>query len=142
MAERGAPAPWEMGKGEMAMVELTIQVPNQVARRLEPIRDRLPGLLSQLAEARLPLSSAPDVTRPADVPLAYAEVIKFLAGGPSLQEITAFKISDEAQARLRKLLDQNRESQLTSVEQAELDLYEHIEHVMILLKAQARASTA
>jgi len=124
------------------MVELTIQVPNQVARRLEPIRDRLPVLLSQLAQAQSPLPPVSNMTRPADLPLAYAEVIEFLAGGPSHREIAAFKISEEAQARLRKLLDKNRESLLTSAEQAELDLYEHIEHVMILLKAQARASTA
>ncbi len=74
----------------------------------------MPGLLSQLAEAQLPLPAVSNVTRPVDLPLAYAEAIKFLAGGPLLEEITAFKISDKAQARLRKLLDKNRESLLSS----------------------------
>jgi len=123
-------------------VELTLQVPNRVARRLEPIRDRLPALLSQIAEAQPPFSSPPVMTRPVNIPLAYAEVIEFLVSGPPPREITAFKISEKAQARLRKLLDKNRESLLTSAEQAELDLYEQIEHVMILLKARAHASTA
>ncbi|MBL7064006.1 MAG: hypothetical protein ISS49_07320 [Anaerolineae bacterium] len=123
-------------------VELTLQVPNRVARRLEPIRDRLPALLSQIAEARPPFSFPPVMTRPVNIPLAYAEVIEFLVSGPPPREITAFKVSEKAQARLRKLLDKNRESLLTSAEQAELDLYEQIEHVMILLKARAHASTA
>ena len=123
-------------------VELTLQVPNRVARRLEPIRDRLPALLSQIAEAQPPFSSPSVMTRPVNIPLAYAEMIEFLVSGPPPREITAFKVSEKAQARLRKLLDKNRESLLTSAEQAELDLYEQIEHVMILLKAQAHASTA
>lgn len=123
-------------------VELTLQVPNRVARRLEPIRDRLPALLSQIAEAQPPFSSPSVMTRPVNIPLAYAEVIEFLVSGPPPREITAFKVSEKAQARLRKLLDKNRESLLTSAEQAELDLYEQIEHVMILLKARAHASTA
>lgn len=125
----------------MMTVELTLQVPNRVARRLEPIRDRLPALLSQIAEAQPPFSSPP-VTRPVNIPLAYAEVIEFLVSGPPPREIISFKVSEKAQARLRKLLDKNRESLLTSAEQAELDLYEQIEHVMILLKARAHASTA
>ena len=61
------------------MVELTIQVPEQVVRRLEPIRDRLPMLLARVAETRSPFPAPPDATRPAGVPLAYAEVIEFLA---------------------------------------------------------------
>jgi len=142
MAEKGISAPWETEKGETTMVELTIQVPEQVIQRLEPIRDRLPMLLAQVAETRSPFPASPDATRPTDIPLAYAEVIEFLTRGPSLQEIIAFKVSDEAQARLRELLDRNRESLLTGDEQAELDLYEQIEHVMILLKAQAHTLTA
>jgi hypothetical protein len=125
------------------MVELTIQVPNEVARRLEPIRDRLPELLSQIAQALPPfLDPLPAVATPADAPSAYAEVIEFLVTGPTPQEIVAFKVSQEAQARLRDLLDKNREDTLTDAEQAELDLYEQIEHLMILLKARTHALLA
>jgi hypothetical protein len=128
------------------MVELTIRVSNDVARRLEPIRDRLPELLAQIAEAQLShlpsADSSPGVIRSADVASAYAEVINFLVTSPTPQEIVTFKISPEAQARLRTLLDRNREGTLTDAEQAELDLYEQIEHMMILLKARAHASLA
>ncbi len=71
--------------------------------------------------------------------LAYVEVLDFLAGDPSLQEIMSFKVSEDAQDRLRELLDKNREDRLTNAEEAELNLYEQIEHVMILLKAHAHA---
>jgi len=37
------------------------------------------------------------------------------------------------------LLDKNREGTLTEIEAAELDLYEQLEHMMILLKAKAHA---
>jgi len=131
--------PLQFKNEDAMMVELTIQMPSQVARRLEPIRDRLPALLLQIAEMRSLFSAPSDVIRPASVPLAYVEVLDFLAGDPSLQEIMSFKVSEEAQDRLRELLDKNREDRLTNAEEAELNLYEQIEHVMILLKAHAHA---
>ncbi|MEQ9623155.1 hypothetical protein [Coleofasciculus chthonoplastes] len=71
------------------------------------------------------------------VVFAYTEVLDFLITRPTPQEITTFKISAEAQERLRTLLDKNREGTLTETEATELDLYEQLEHLMILLKAKA-----
>lgn len=126
------------------MVELTIQVSHDVAQRLESIHGYLPELLAHIAET---LPTSPPATLPlldasglADIPPAYTEIINFLTTGPTHQEIIAFKVSTKAQARIRTLLDQNREGTLTDIEQAELDLYEQIEHVMIMLKARAHAS--
>ena len=68
----------------------------------------------------------------------FHEMIDFLAGGPSPEQIAAFKVSPSAQARLEELLEKNREKELTDDEAAELDLYEQINHVMLLLKARAR----
>jgi hypothetical protein len=125
------------------MAELTIQVPDELAQRLEPFRDRLPELLSRAVETILPsISSAdllPSVASPTDAPLTYAEVLDFLITRPTPQEITAFKVSAEAQERICTLLDKNREGTLTEIETAELDLYEQLEHMMILLKAKANA---
>jgi hypothetical protein len=125
------------------MAELTIQVPDELAQRLEPFRDRLPELLSRAVETILPsISSAdllPSVASPTDAPLTYAEVLDFLITRPTPQEITAFKVSAEAQERICTLLDKNREGTLTEIETAELDLYEQLEHMMILLKAKAHA---
>ncbi len=125
------------------MAELTIQVPDELAQRLEPFRDRLPELLSRAVETILPsISSAdllPSVASPTDAPLTYAEVLDFLITRPTPQEITAFKVSAEAQERICTLLDKNREGTITEIETAELDLYEQLEHMMILLKAKANA---
>ncbi|MEQ8385841.1 MAG: hypothetical protein RH949_26135 [Coleofasciculus sp. A1-SPW-01] len=123
------------------MAELTIQVPDELAQRLEPLRDRLPELLQRLVETvppRIPLpNQISSVTNPTDAPIAYTEVLDFLIARPTPQEITTFKVSAEAQERLRTLLDKNREGTLTEAEATELDLYEQLEHLMILLKAKA-----
>jgi hypothetical protein len=123
------------------MAELTIQVPDELAQRLEPFRDRLPELLTLAVETILPSTSSsdllPSVANPTDTPIAYAEVLDFLITRPTPQKIVAFKVSAEAQERIRTLLDKNREGRLTEIETAELDLYEQLEHMMILLKAKA-----
>jgi hypothetical protein len=79
------------------------------------------------------------VTHPTDAPLAFAEVPDFLLNRPTPEGIVAFKVSPAAQARIRALLDKNREATLNATEAAELDLYEQLEHLMMLLKAKARA---
>jgi len=77
------------------------------------------------------------VASPTDVPPVYGEVIDFLINAPSPQEIARFKVSSAAQARLRSLLEKNREATLSETEIAELDLYEQLERMMILLKARS-----
>ena len=125
------------------MAELTIQVPDELAQRLEPYRNRLPERLTHAVENILPSTSStdllPSVANPTNAPVAYAEVLDFLVTRPTPQEIVAFKVSAEAQERIRTLLDKNRDGRLTETETAELDLYEQLEHMMILLKAKAHA---
>ncbi len=125
------------------MAELTIQVPDELAQRLEPYRNRLPELLTRAVENILPSTSStdllPSVVNPTDAPVAYAEVLDFLVTRPTPQEIIAFKVSAEAQERIRTLLDKNRDGRLTETETAELDLYEQLEPMMIFLKAKAHA---
>ncbi|WP_219907712.1 hypothetical protein [Aphanothece hegewaldii] len=67
----------------------------------------------------------------------YDEVLDFLLKSPTPQEIITFKVSPQAQKRLQTLLLKNREATLTDNENAELDVYEKLEHLMILLKARA-----
>lgn len=65
------------------------------------------------------------------------EVLSFLLTSPTPQEIINFRASDAAQARLRYLLDVNREGTLSDSERAELDEASQINHFVILLKAKA-----
>lgn len=121
------------------MAELTIQIPDELALKLEPLRSRLPELLSQLLVSTNP-SAEPLAIATAnlqEIPQAYLEVLDFLVTRPTPQDIVAFKVSPEAQERLSSLLDKNREGTLTDSEFAELDVYEQLEHLMILMKARA-----
>ena len=111
-------------KENSAMAELTLDVPDELMQRLQPLQDRLPALLALLVEAissqaeGSPLSEAHGT----ETPLAYAEVLDFLLTRPTPHDILAFKVSDAAQARLRLLLDRNREEALSAPEEAEIDI--------------------
>ncbi len=67
----------------------------------------------------------------------YEQVLEFLAEGPSVQQIVAFRPQPEAQERFSHLLDVNRQRTLTAQEEEELDHYIRIEQMMSLLKAKA-----
>ena len=121
------------------MTTITLEVPDELAARLAPVRDRLPTLLS-LALDLLPVN-APLAVSPQEAAYpAFNEMIDFLASGPALEQIVAFKVSPAAQARLEELLDKNAEDGLTEQETAELAVFEQINHILILLKARARIS--
>ena len=70
------------------------------------------------------------------------EVTTFLVSQPTLEQIAEYKASEEAQLRLRYLLDANRAGTLTEAENAELDEVEQIDHFMTMLKAKARKTLA
>jgi hypothetical protein len=121
------------------MAELTIQISDELAQRLEPLQNRLPELLWQLLDAgNLPTNSQPIVqSQTTDIPAVYQEVLDFLIKRPVSSEIVAFKVSAPAQIRLQELLEKNRSAILTPMELAELNVYEQLENMMILLKARA-----
>ena len=79
------------------------------------------------------LSASSEITYP-----AFKEMMDFLVSGPEPEQIVAFKISFATQDRLEELLDKNREDNLTDDETTELDVYEQVNHLLILLKAHAR----
>ena len=66
---------------------------------------------------------------------ASEEIINMLAQAPHILE---FKPSEEARARVWELVAREKEEALTEDEKHELDHYAQIEHLMRLVKAQAR----
>ena len=108
-------------------MQVTIDLPDQLARRLEAQRAKLEEIIER------GLHQHGDGTPP-----HWREVIEFLASGSRPEEIVAFRQSEARVERSRELLYKNRESQLTESEEAELDQMEHINHLMALLKAEAR----
>ena len=123
------------------MATITLELPEELAVRLDPLRDRLPELLSQLldsasAEKKLTLSGT-SMTHP-----VFLELIDFLSTGPTANQVLAHKVSSAVQERLEELLDKNREAELTAAEEEEMDAYRLVNHVMILLKARARPAVS
>jgi len=71
-----------------------------------------------------------------DHPPVYDELLDLLAANADPKQLLGFRLSGKKQARLDELLQRNRQGALSEEESAELDGYEHFEHVVRLLKAR------
>jgi hypothetical protein len=105
------------------MATLTIEIPDELSIRLSPIRDRIPELL------------ALSLQQPAIPAAIYRNLVAFLAQGPTAAEMVAFRPTPEMQARLSYLLARQTDGILTLAERSELDEFERIEHLVVMLKA-------
>jgi hypothetical protein len=109
------------------MTAITMEVPDELAQRLMPLSAWLPTVLELgLVGFRTPAVQT------------ASEIIRFLANGPSPQEVVDFHVSDRAQQRLRRLLALQAAGQLSPDELAELDELERVEHIVIMLKGRTR----
>ena len=66
------------------------------------------------------------------------ELIDFIAGGSTTQQVADFGPSAEAQRRVADLIERERESQLTNEEADELNYFLKLEHILGMAKAKAR----
>jgi hypothetical protein len=73
-----------------------------------------------------------------DQSTVYDDLVEMLAESADPVRVLAFRLSDEKQSRLDGLLEKNRQGTLSSEETAELDAFEHFEHVVRMLKASVR----
>ena len=69
---------------------------------------------------------------------AYLELVDFIAAGTTPETIIAFRPSQQAQARVASLIARKQEGSLSPDEQSELEDFLHLEHILIMVKAQAR----
>jgi hypothetical protein len=105
------------------MPTITLEVPDELAEQLAQVRDRLPELL------------ALSIRQPALPAHIYRSILDFLAGNPTPEQIATFGPTPEMQDRLHTLLARSRADILTPSERAELDEFERIEHLMVMIKA-------
>lgn len=68
---------------------------------------------------------------------AYEEIINFIAAGTTPESVIAFRPSDAAQERVEDLVFRSKTTGLTPEEEAELQHYVEIEHLMRMAKARA-----
>lgn len=64
----------------------------------------------------------------------YDELVDLLAESADVERVLSFRLSPGKQGRLDSLLEKNRQGTLTEDESAELDSFEHLEHLVRLLK--------
>jgi hypothetical protein len=111
-----------------AMVEMTVQIPDELAERIEPMSRWLPTILQLSLIGFKTLATA-----------TASEVVEFLSKNPSPQDVLDYHVSDAAQTRLQRLLALNDARLLSEAEQMGLDQLQRLEHVIIMLKAQVAA---
>ncbi len=107
------------------MVEMRLQVPEELAQRMQPMGPWLPAVLE--------LGLLGCRTRAA---ATAAELIELLARNPSPQEVLGFHVSEATQDRSRRLLALNEAGLLGEEEQLELDELDKLEHLVVMLKAR------
>lgn len=65
----------------------------------------------------------------------YRYVLDFLASRPTPEQIAAFGPTPEMTERLRSLLGRESSGEITAAEKAELNEYEKLEHLMVMIKS-------
>ena|SRR5712671_3645587 len=108
-------------------MQVTIEVPDHLARRLEHESQRLARIIARGLRSE---TEEPSALR--------REVVSFLARGPQPSEIVGFRPSEAVVTRARELRGRNEEGTLTPEEEAEMDELADIDNLVSLLKAEAR----
>ena len=68
----------------------------------------------------------------------YEEIVDFIAGGSTPDDVARWLPSQEARDRVAELVQGDKAGTLSADEQAELNHYLELEHLMRLAKARAR----
>jgi hypothetical protein len=106
------------------MPKITIEVSEELSQQI-----------AQIGNERLPELLALSLLQPAIPAQIYQYILNFLASNPTPQQIAEFKPTEEMQDRLRTLLARNKAGDINPRELKELDEYERIEHLMVMIKA-------
>ena len=111
------------------MSPITLEISDELAQRLRPVENRLPRIL-ELGLRELTAASQPGFR-------GAAEVLEFLAGLPTPEEILALRPAETLQARVSALLEKSRAEGLTAEEQQEWVQYAYLEHLVRMATARA-----
>lgn len=110
-------------------MQITVEIPDDMAQTLEPLKDNLPQVLA--------LGLQQLQANPVNGFSSLVDVLEFLATLPSPQEILDLHLSEATQAQVDTLLEKNQNGELSPVEQMLWQQYEFIEHLVRIAKAQA-----
>jgi hypothetical protein len=110
-------------------MEITVNLPEELATRLQPHREQLPKIL-ELGLRELYATALPGFK-------STAEILETLAALPTPEEILALRPSKTLQKRINVLLEKNREEGLTPDEEKEWEHFQYLEHLVRIAKAKA-----
>ena len=110
-------------------VNITIRVPDELGRKLQQVQDRLPevlerGLHEVLAEGEGSIDDE-------------KAIIEILASRPTPEQVLAIRPSAELQSRVSRLVSRSKNGESSRAEEAELERYLLLEHLVRLAKARA-----
>ncbi len=108
------------------MTRMTLEVSDELAERIRPLGAWLAAVLELSLVGFKTVAAA-----------TAAEVVEFLTSEPSPREVLNYRASQRSRERLQRLLTLNSAGLLGESEQLELDELGEIEHVVVMLKAQA-----
>ena len=107
------------------MTTVTLELTDDLAENIVAIRHRLPEIIALGLNKLSPLPTQ-----------LYAYILSLLASGPTPEQLLGFSPTPEMKERLDVLLEKSRSDTLTELEQQELEEYERIEHIVVMLKAR------
>lgn len=110
-------------------IALTIEVPDELATRLQSMQNRLPEILERGMRDVLVEQSNQHQDE--------TEIIAILASSPSPEQVLDIHPSPTMQKRASELLEYNKQRALTTQEMAELEKYALLEHLVRMAKAHA-----
>ncbi len=106
-----------------------LNIPQELAVRLQPLKGQIPKIL-ELGLRELNAKKQPGFEGTSDV-------LEFLAGLPTPEDIIKLRPSKKMQARIKYLLEKNLSEGLNFEEQTEWEQYQYIEHLVRIAKAKA-----
>jgi hypothetical protein len=114
------------------MVQITIDISDDLAQRLQQVQAQLPQVLE------LGLQEFQSQQRQSNF-LDEQDIISLLASQPTPEQILAIRPTPAFQARVSDLLAQSKSGILPAKEEAELERYLTLEHLVRLAKTHALA---
>ena len=111
------------------MTTVTVELSPDLARRLQPLSDRLPDIL-EVGLRQWQAAEQPGFQ-------GASEILELLATLPSPEEILALRPSGTLQERVQALLEKNKNEGLSPAEEREWQRYEYLEHLVRMAKAKA-----
>jgi hypothetical protein len=112
-------------------MKVTLDLPDDLAARLEPLRESLPQILE--------LGLREFSVAPSGGLMGIAAILEWLASLPTPEEIVALRPSEALQVQILALSEKSQAEGLSPEEERVWEQYQFLEHLIRVAKAKAFA---